>query len=177
MVYDISSGILDQLCKREFGPYNANNTVTLNISANKLINMNEYFSIINCELTGGIANITLSGDWSKCKFIIGTQLITLIDRQIGGITTNNSEAFAIPYCKLQNYYLDIQVTGNTVISFDNIEFETPIIFANSHINDPNSYYVKKINTMTIINTNCAKHCDLEPINYLRFMSDCAGLAF
>ena len=57
-----------------------------------------------------------------------------------------------------------------MISFDNIEFDTPVIFTDSNINNPDSYYVKKINTY--------RTYDSAPygINYLRFMSDCVGLA-
>lgn len=162
------------LKERGFGPYIVVNTVIIPITENKQINITNYISERSSK-TSGIANINLSGNWQNCKLIIGTQLITQIDTHMCTFDIG-----AIPYCKLQNYYLDVQVTGNTIITFDNIEFETPIIFTNSNIYNPESYYVTKITTWITCDT-CNKDNNIHnfesSVNYLRFMSDCAGLAF
>ena len=159
---------LEQLCLRDFGPYKTINAVTVPISTNIRININEYVGdyvgdyVVSNQNKCGIANITLSGDWIHCNFIIGTQLITQLDKNGGTFTIDIG---AIPYSSMQNYYLNMQVFGDAMITFDNVEFAEPVKFSNSNINNPNSYYVKKIYTGT---ARC--------INYLRFMSDCVGLA-
>lgn len=166
--YNITTDTLEQLCLRDFGSYKINNTVIIPVSTNTLININDFVKdfVSDKKNKAGIANISLSGQWTRCNLIIGTQFITQLDK-------NNAVTIidigAIPYCKLQNYYLDTQVSGDTIISFDNVEFVEPVIFSNSNINNPNSYYVKKINNWHTGNTS-------QHINYLRFMSDCAGLA-
>jgi hypothetical protein len=155
---------LEQLCLRDFGPYKTINTGTIPVSTNIRININEYVSeyVGSNQNKCGIANITLSGDWIHCNFIIGIQLITQLDKNCGIFTIDIG---AIPYSSMQNYYLDVQVFGDAMITFDNVEFAEPVKFANSNINNPDSYYVKKINTASSTG-----------INYLRFMSDCVGLA-
>jgi hypothetical protein len=88
-----------------------------------------------------------------------------------------SDICAIPYSSIQNYYLDIHVLGNAVLTFDNIKFEEPIIFSNSNINKPESYYVKKIISQIPHNNGNGTIKLVKRVNYLRFMSDCVGLAF
>jgi hypothetical protein len=159
-----------------------------------LININDYAKnhIIANKNNAGIGKISLSGEWKQCKLIIGTQIIMQINKHMGD---NTIDIGAIPYCKLLNYYLDIQISGDTIISFDNVEFTEPVIFSNSNINNPNTYYVKKIYTnrgtvCTGLQTQCnttdvtlnskptpeRREFSVSGINYLRFMSDCAGLA-
>ena len=170
MSYHITNtDTLDQLCLRGFGSYKTINTITIPVSTNTLINFNEFveYHIRDNKNTVGIANVSASGEWIQCNFIIGTQLITQLDKNCGLFTIDIG---AIPYCNMQNYYLDIQVIGDAVISFDNVRFAEPVKFSNSNINNPNSYYVKKINTYRL------HWVTTHYINYLRFMSDCAGLA-
>jgi len=166
--YKINTDTLEQLCLRDFGSHKINNTVRIPIYTNTLININDFVKdfVSDKKNKAGITNICLSGQWIQCNLIIGTQIITQLDKNNGMATIDIG---AIPYCKLLNYYLDTQVSGDAIISFDNVEFAEPVIFSNSNINNPNSYYVKKINTWHAGNTS-------QHINYLRFMSDCAGLA-
>lgn len=172
--YTFDTGKLDQLCAREFGPYKIINTVTLPIIENTIVNIKDYTGIANIQNTDGIANIRISGDWDNCKFIIGTQFITQLDKST---TMYSYDIDAIPYSNIQNYYLEVHVSGNAVLTFDNVKFEKPVLFSNSNINNPATYYVKKIITHHPHNNGNGPIEFVKRVNYLRFMSDCVGLAF
>jgi hypothetical protein len=173
----VNNDKLNQLCVREFGPYNIINTVAIPISSNTLINIKDYFTH-PAQNSYGISNIRLAGDWDYYNFIIGTQLITHIDKS-NNMYSYVSDIGAIPYSNIQNYYLDVHVSGNAILTFDNIKFEEPLQFSNSNINNLGSYYVKKIITQLPHNSSNGNGPRelVKRDNYLRFMSDCVGLAF
>lgn len=142
-----------------------------------LINLNKYINSFMRQNgkdlnynKHGIANINVMGDWLNCTLITGTQVINKFENNQHASTELKFNIPAIPFCKAMDYFIRIEDDTNAFLIFDIIEFTEQFNFDNSHIDNPQSYYVVKV----IVNNGYGnKNC----VNYLRFMSKCIGLAY
>lgn len=168
------------IVKRGFGSYiiiehikipvenGKNNTETI-ININNYIN--DYMRQNGKDLNynkHGMSNITVTGNWSLCKLITGTQVINQLENNKYSNTDLQFNIPTIAFCKAMDYFIYVESENTVYLSIDIVEFNGTFNFDNSHINSPESYYVVKVSGSNI-NNNCN--------NYLRFMSSCAGLAF
>lgn len=176
------------LTERGFGSYTIINKITIAIdkistTTETMINLNNYINDFMCQNgkylnynKHGIANITVTGNWSQCKLITGTQVINQLENNQEHIQNSNMALQfnipAIPFCKTMDYFIFVEGGDTVYLSIDIVEFDKPFNFDNSHINSPESYYVVKVNVSNGIN-NGRNEC----VNYLRFMSKCVGLAY
>lgn len=166
----------DMLTERGFGSYTIINKITIEIKENDtetIINLNNYINDFMRQNgkdlnynKHGIANITVTGNWSLCKLITGSQVINQLENN--KYLESQFNIPAIPFCKAMDYFIFVKSEEAVYLSIDIVEFNEPFNFDNSHINYQESYYVVKV-----IKGSYYNKCD----NYLRFMSNCVGLAF
>lgn len=170
----------DMIIKRGFGSYiiiehikipleNDKNDTEIIINLNNYINdfMHQNGKDLNYN-KHGIANITVTGNWKLCKLITGSQVINQLENNKYSNMNLQFNIPAIPFCKAMDYFINVEGGNIVYLSIDIVEFNGTFNFDNSHINSPESYYVIRVS-----GTNGNNNYD----NYLRFMSNCVGLAF